>query len=88
MFFRMAHDDKMNEAQEIENSDCTVYWSTHEERPRRNNCEGSCSEYNMKIEVTKLGAREFLAEYIYFGLFSRGGNNVRLGCSFDKDLYS
>jgi hypothetical protein len=41
----------------------------------------------VKIELVKLGALEFLAEYIYFGLYSRAGANVRMGASFFKDLY-
>ena len=43
--------------------------------------------YDMTVEIEPFGSRYFTTKCVYFGLYSRSGINVRLGCSFVQDYF-
>ena len=94
LYFTVVRDEQMNEAMvgtcrhALDALDLEVFWAYDTEHPSVKKCDGSCNSYNMNLTLSPFGLHKFAARRINFGLYSRSGMNIRLGCSFLSDYFA
>ena len=88
--FRVVRDDFKNIQQtggHIDDLDLELHYSFANNQPSNMNYDGKCFDKKMYFEVKSYGLEKFVRKNIHFGLYSKSGINVQIGCSFKVDYY-